>query len=139
VRRGGDEAAEQQRFENFRFFGAPHVAKGVEMVFGIKNDPQFERLIAIGFGEIMIELLRDTAVRLAPEHTARAMLESLKGRVLLSGVCERARVHFDGLVDAICRLWAHGRKDGVDQIDVNPLIVATNSVMAVDALVIVRS
>src|SRR5664279_1831872 len=53
---------------------------GVEIVLGVKNDRQFGPLLAAGLGGIMVELLRDTAVRLAPVNceTARAMLASLK-------------------------------------------------------------
>ena len=39
---------------------------GVEIVLGVKNDRQFGPLIAAGLGGIMVELLGDTAVRLAP-------------------------------------------------------------------------
>src|SRR5664279_5160282 len=46
-----------------------------------------QQMAAAGLGGIMVELLRDTAVRLAPVNceTARAMLASLKGHGLLTG------------------------------------------------------
>jgi acyl-CoA synthetase (NDP forming) len=116
---------------------------GVEMVLGIKNDPQFGPLIAVGLGGIMVELLRDTAVRLAPvsETTARAMVESLKGSAVLSAFRGRAGVDIGGLVGAICRLseLADDLNDVVDQIDVNPLIVSASGVMAADALIVLRA
>ncbi|MEA2910336.1 MAG: hypothetical protein QOJ15_2417, partial [Bradyrhizobium sp.] len=92
---------------------------GVEIVLGVKNDRQFGPLIAAGLGGIMVELLGDTAVRLAPvgEQTARAMLGSLKGHALLSGFRGKPGVDIDGLVDTICRLseLAHDLRDVVDQ------------------------
>jgi acyl-CoA synthetase (NDP forming) len=97
-------------------------------VLGVKNDRQFGPLVAAGLGGIMVELLGDTAVRLAPvtDHTARAMLDSLKGRALLTGFRGLPGVNTASLVDMICRLseLAHDLKDVVDQIDVNPVIVA---------------
>ena len=115
---------------------------GVEIVLGIKNDRQFGPLIAVGLGGIMVELLDDTAVRLAPvdERTARAMLASLRGHALLTGFRGKAGVDIDGLVDTICRLseLAHDLRDMIDQIDVNPVIVSGDGVMAVDALIIGR-
>jgi acetyltransferase len=115
---------------------------GVEIVLGVKNDRQFGPLIAVGLGGIMVELLDDTAVRLAPvdEGTARAMLASLRGRALLTGFRGKAGVDFDGLVDIICRLseLAHDLRDMIDQIDVNPVIVSGDAVMAADALIIGR-
>jgi acetate---CoA ligase (ADP-forming) len=118
------------------------VPSGVEIVLGVKNDHQFGPLIAAGLGGIMVELLGDTAVRLAPvsEQTARAMLESLKGHALLTGFRGKPGVDVDALVDTICRLseLAHDLRDIIDQIDVNPVIAGANGVMAADALIVCR-
>ena len=115
---------------------------GVEMVLGVKNDRQFGPLIAAGLGGIMVELIGDTAARLAPvdDRTARAMLASLKGYTLLKGFRGKAGVDIDRLIDTICRLseLAHDLRDVVDQIDVNPLIAGTSGVMAADALIVCR-
>jgi acetyltransferase len=115
---------------------------GVEIVLGVKNDRQFGPLVAAGLGGIMVELLGDAVVRLAPvnEQAARAMLTSLKGHALLSGFRGKPGVDIDGLVDAICRLseLAHDLRDVVDQIDVNPVIVSASGVMAADALIVCR-
>jgi acyl-CoA synthetase (NDP forming) len=115
---------------------------GVEMVLGVKNDRQFGPLIAAGLGGIMVELLDDTAVRLAPLGTeaARAMLASLKGHTLLTGFRGKPGVDIDALIDTICRLseLAHDLRDVVDQVDVNPVIVSAGGVMAADALIVCR-
>jgi acyl-CoA synthetase (NDP forming) len=115
---------------------------GVEIVLGVKNDRQFGPLIAAGLGGIMIELLGDTAVRLAPvnDQAARAMLASLKGHALLTGFRGGPGVDIDALVDTICRLseLAHDLSDIVDQIDVNPVIAGGSGVMAADALIVCR-
>ena len=118
------------------------VPPGVEIALGVKNDRQFGPLIAAGLGGIMVELLGDTAVRLAPVNgqTARAMLASLKGRALLTGFRGKPGVDIDGLVDTICRLseLAHDLRDIVDQIDINPVIAGAGGVMAADALIVCR-
>jgi acetate---CoA ligase (ADP-forming) len=118
------------------------VPPGVEMVLGVKNDRQFGPLIAAGLGGIMVDLLGDTAVRLAPvnDRTARAMLASLKGHALLTGFRGKPGVDIEGLVDTICRLseLAHDLRDIVDQIDVNPVIAGASGVMAADALIVCR-
>ena len=115
---------------------------GLEIVLGVKNDRQFGPLIAAGLGGIMVELLDDTAVRLAPVggETARAMLASLKGHALLTGFRGRPGVDIDALVDTICRLseLAHDLRDVIDQIDVNPVIVSAGGVIAADALILCR-
>jgi len=115
---------------------------GVEIVLGVKNDRQFGPLVAAGLGGIMVELLSDTAVRLAPvgDQTARAMLASLKGQALLTGFRGKPGVDVDGLVDTICRLseLAHDLSDVIDQIDINPVIAGAGGVMAADALIVCR-
>src|ERR1700712_5126571 len=79
-------------------------ASGVEIVLGVKNDRQFGPLIAAGIGGIIVELLGDTAGRLAPVKgpAAHAMLVSLKGHALLAGFRGKPAVDIDGLVDTIC-------------------------------------
>jgi acetate---CoA ligase (ADP-forming) len=118
------------------------VPAGLEIVLGIKNDRQFGPLIAAGLGGIMVELLGDTAVRLAPvnDEMARAMLASLKGHALLKGFRGKRGVDIDRLVDTICRLseLAHDLRDIVDQIDVNPVIAGASAVTAADALIVCR-
>jgi acetate---CoA ligase (ADP-forming) len=115
---------------------------GTEIVLGIKNDRQFGPLVAAGLGGIMVELLADTAVRLAPvrDQTAREMLASLKGHALLTGFRGEPGVDIDALVDTICRLseLAHDLRDVIDQIDVNPMIASTNGAIAADALIVCR-
>lgn len=115
---------------------------GVEIVLGVKNDRQFGPLIAAGLGGIMVELLDDTAVRLAPvdDQTARAMLASLKGHALLTGFRGKPGVDIAGLADMICRLseLSHDLRDLIDQIDVNPVIASAGGVMAADALIVCR-
>jgi acetate---CoA ligase (ADP-forming) len=118
------------------------VPPGVEIVLGVKNDLQFGPLVAAGLGGIMVELIADTAVRLAPigEPTARAMLASLKGNALLTGFRGKPGVDVDRLVDTICRLseLADDLRDVIDQIDVNPVIASTTGVVAADALIVCR-
>jgi len=115
---------------------------GAEIVLGVKNDRQFGPLVAAGLGGIMVELLGDTVVRLAPvnDETARAMLASLKGHGLLTGFRGKPGVDIDRLVDIVCRLseLAHDLRDIVDQIDVNPVIVSSSGAMAADALIVCR-
>jgi acyl-CoA synthetase (NDP forming) len=118
------------------------VPPGVEIVLGVKNDRQFGPLIAAGLGGIMVELLGDTAVRLASVSApiAREMLASLKGHALLAGFRGKPSVDVEALVDTICRLseLAHDLRDVIDQIDVNPVIASTTGVMATDALIVCR-
>jgi acyl-CoA synthetase (NDP forming) len=118
------------------------VPSGVEMVLGVKNDRQFGPMVAAGLGGIMVELLADTAVRLAPvdDQSARGMLATLKGHALLTGFRGGPGVDIDRLVDTICRLseLADDLQDVIDQIDVNPVIASSAGIVAADALIVCR-
>lgn len=118
------------------------VTAGVEIVIGVKRDQQFGPLIALGLGGIMVELLKDTAVRIAPvsAETAQTMVESLAGYRLLTGYRGAAAVDVGSLVDAVCRLseLANDLGDVIDEIDVNPVIVSASGAVAADALVVIR-
>jgi acetyltransferase len=118
------------------------VPPGIEIVLGVKNDRQFGPLVAAGIGGIMVELLGDTQVRLAPvdDQAARAMLASLRGHALLTGFRGKPGIDIGGLVDIICRLseLAHDLRDVIDQIDVNPVIASADGAIAADALIVCR-
>ncbi len=115
---------------------------GVEIVIGVKRDQQFGPLIAVGLGGVMVELLRDTAIRIAPVSmdVARTMIQSLKGYKLLAGYRGAQGVDVESLADAVCRLseLADDLRDVVEEIDVNPVIVTASGAVAADALIVVR-
>ena len=117
--------------------------RGIELVVGLKQDLQFGPLIAVGLGGVAVELLRDTAVRLAPvgHATAREMLQSLKTYPLLAGYRGAPGVDLDTLADLICRLSELGADLGelIEEIDVNPVIATPHAAVAADALVVLRA
>jgi len=120
----------------------PMVPSGVEIMIGARIDSQFGPLIVAGLGGIFVELLKDTALELAPvtPHEAQAMLQKLKGRALLDGFRGSEAANVDSLTDVIVRLseFADDQKDLISELDVNPLICAGNRVVAVDALIVKR-
>jgi acyl-CoA synthetase (NDP forming) len=117
----------------------PMVQAGIEIVVGARRDPLFGPTVLVGLGGILVELLRDTQVALAPVSHAEAlaMLSRLKGAKLLSGFRNLPAADLDmlaGIVQRISELAAdHG--DRIAEIDVNPLICAGTRQVAVDALI----
>lgn len=115
---------------------------GVEIAVGIKRDPQFGAMVAVGLGGVMVELLNDTAVGMAPvsEIAARSMIHSLRACKVLSGYRGKSGVDVESLIDSICRLseLAGDLKSLVKEIDVNPLIVSADGAVAADALIVIE-
>jgi hypothetical protein len=68
------------------------------------------------------------------------MVERLRLAELLAGHRGRPALAADALVDAVVAFsrLAHELGDVVEAVDVNPLVVGTDGVVAVDALVVPR-
>jgi acyl-CoA synthetase (NDP forming) len=113
---------------------------GVEVVAGVRIDPGFGPVIMVGSGGVLVELLRDSVVDLAPVNTGEAlrMLRKLKGAALLEGYRGRGAVNLHRLADIIVRLseFAADQCDNILEADVNPLICTGDASIAVDALIV---
>jgi acyl-CoA synthetase (NDP forming) len=120
----------------------PLVAKGIEIVVGGRTESQFGAQVVVGLGGVLIELMNDIVLELAPVTHSQAvgMLDRLKGRKALNGFRGMAPVDAAALADVIVRLseFAEDQQDLVGEFDVNPLICAGSSVVAVDALIVRR-
>ena len=118
----------------------PMVPSGIEMFAGVRIDPQFGPLIVAGFGGVWVELLRDSAVALAPIGAEEAvrMLRSLNGAARFDGFRGAPAANMHRIADVIVRLseFAADQHDHVLEVDVNPIICAGDEPLAVDALIV---
>jgi acyl-CoA synthetase (NDP forming) len=117
------------------------VGGGIEVMAGVRNDPQFGPLVVCGMGGVLVEVLRDTASALAPVSKAEAldMLRSLKGYKLLAGFRGAKPVALDALAEAIARIseLASDQRERLAELDVNPIVASADRVVAVDALAVI--
>jgi acetyl-CoA synthetase len=124
------------------FLVQPMLTGGVELVVGIKRDPQVGPVLLVGLGGVLVEILRDTVLALAPvgKAEARRMLERLKGFKLLQGYRGTPAANLDALCEAIARIseFATDFADDVEEIDVNPLLARPDGAVALDALIVLR-
>ena len=124
------------------FLVQPMLKGGVELVVGVKRDPQVGPVLLVGLGGVLVEIMRDTALALAPvgRSEARRMLERLRGYKLLQGYRGSPPVDLDAVCDAIARIseFAADFADQVEEIDVNPLLARPDGAVALDALIVLR-
>jgi acetyltransferase len=116
-------------------------ADGVELIVGAKQDPVFGAVMMVGAGGITAEVLEDRSLELPPlnERLARRMLDSLRIRPLLYGFRGRPAVNIDRLVEVLMRFsYLIAENPEIAELDVNPMLVTSESVTALDARVIVR-
>jgi acyl-CoA synthetase (NDP forming) len=118
----------------------PMLPSGVEIMVGARIDPLFGPLLVVGLGGIFVELLKDSAIALAPVARSEALnlLASLKGAAILRGFRGAEAVDTERLAEVICRISElvadlHG---SIAEIDVNPLICSGGRIVAVDALIV---
>jgi acyl-CoA synthetase (NDP forming) len=115
---------------------------GQETLVGAVNDPTFGPTVTFGLGGVFTELLRDVTHGFAPfdAATARGMIGEIKGSALLNGYRGRPALDVAALSDAIARvsLLIADHADRIGEIDVNPLFVMENGVVAADALIVLR-
>jgi acetyl-CoA synthetase len=120
----------------------PMVPQGVEVLIGARVDPLFGPLVVVGLGGVLVELLADRAVGLAPlpHAEARRMLDGLKGAAAFRGFRGAPAVDLDRLASIVVRVAAFvaDHADAILELDVNPLICAGERIVAVDALIVRR-
>ncbi|WP_424212405.1 acetate--CoA ligase family protein [Streptomyces sp. BI20] len=133
------------RYENVPLDGilvCQMVERGVEMVVGVSPDPLFGPTVTVGLGGVLVEVLRDAAVRVPPfgEDQARAMLTELRGHALLEGVRGAPPADVDALVEVVLRVQRMALElgDDLSELDINPLMVLPRGqgAVALDALAV---
>ena len=136
----------QAEYPNAKIEGflVQEMVDGVELLIGVREDPQYGPFMIAGLGGVMVEVLRDVSIRLLPidEDTAREMLRSLRGAALLQSFRGRPPRDIDAAVRAmvgLSRVFLDHRAAFSD-IEVNPMIVLAEGqgVRAVDVRTVAR-
>jgi acetate---CoA ligase (ADP-forming) len=115
---------------------------GVELTIGVVVDAQFGPLVLVGAGGVLVGLLRDRAVALAPidEAWAARLLDRLQVRPVLDGFRGGPQADVGAVARAVATVsvLAADLADHLTAVDVNPLIAGPDGCVAVDALVVPR-
>lgn len=125
-----------------RFAGVavqPMAKADVELIAGVVRDRRFGPMVIAGLGGIFVEVLKDTALRLAPvdRREALAMIGELRGGAILDGVRGNPAVNRKAFADLIVKLSelaaAHPE---IAEIDLNPVAAYADGVKALDARIL---
>lgn len=99
---------------------------GLEVILGMKRDPQFGPMLMFGLGGIFVEMMEDIAFHLAPitKDEAILMLKSTRSYELLHGKRGIKEVDIDALAISLQRISQLATDfPEIKEIDINPLIV----------------
>ena len=108
---------------------------GTETIVGVSRDPQFGPLVMFGLGGIFVEVMEDTAFRVAPvsERTAGEMLDEIKSAPLLAGARGREPADRQALVETIGRISQLVVDfPAITELDINPVVAGPDGALAVD-------
>jgi acetyl coenzyme A synthetase (ADP forming)-like protein len=108
---------------------------GTETIVGVTRDPQFGPLVMVGLGGIFVEVMEDTAFRVAPvpEPEIRGMFEELDSMPLLYGARGREPADVDALVETVARVSQLVTDfPAIAELDINPVVALPDGVAAVD-------
>ena len=112
--------------------------EGTELIVGAVGDPAFGPLVACGAGGVVVELLGDVQVRLAPlgPREAEGMLRELKIFPLLDGYRGREPADIGSVQDLVMRVGAlAAAHPAIAELDLNPVIASPDGALVVDARV----
>lgn len=143
-----DEAAVRGAFEDFRSIATALGARdegavvtamaepGHEVVVGVVRDLQFGHAVMFGLGGVFIEVLRDVSFRVVPltERDAGEMIGEIRGAKILAGLRGKRPADLESvrrLLVQVSRLVE--RHPGIEEMDLNPVIVHAQGLVAVDA------
>jgi acetate---CoA ligase (ADP-forming) len=117
------------------------VRDGVELIVGCRRDPRFGPVLMVGSGGLFAEILRDSATGLAPadEGQVASLIATLRVFPLLRGARGRSPLDARSAASIASRLShfaaAHAE---IAAVEVNPLLVLPDGVVALDARVILE-
>ncbi|MBX9777381.1 MAG: acetate--CoA ligase family protein [Xanthobacteraceae bacterium] len=115
----------------------PMIAGIGEALVGYRVDPDAGPLVVVAAGGILTEIYRDRSLRLAPVDLAIAkeMIGEVRAFKALAGFRGRPKGDLEALAAAIVSLSRLAEEPSVTEAEINPLIVRSDGVVAVDALV----
>jgi acetyltransferase len=120
-------------------FQVQEMARGKELLLGLKRDPEYGHIILCGFGGIYTEVFRDVSREIVPIDRSRAekMVRSLKMYPILEGVRGEAGIDPDRLMEILERLsFLAVTIPDLEELDINPLMAGEKFMAAADARIL---
>ncbi|MFL6016905.1 MAG: acetate--CoA ligase family protein, partial [Gaiellaceae bacterium] len=112
------------------------LARGVELLAGVVQDPVFGPLVAFGPGGVQAELIGDAGFRTAPltDADAEELIRAGKAGRLVAGFRGAPAADETALQQLVLRLSLLGEElPEVAELDLNPVLAAPDGCVAVDA------
>jgi acetyltransferase len=113
----------------------------VTLILGFSIDPQFGPVLMFGTGGKFVEVFKDTVIGLPPLNAtlARRLMERTRIYEALKGVRGEKSVDLPALEQLLVR-FSHvvAEQRWISEIDINPLLVSPDRMLALDARVVLH-
>lgn len=108
---------------------------GIEAIIGAKYDEQFGHVIMFGSGGSYTEIINDISFRLIPikKHDAIDMIKETN----IYKIFEKNSINIDKIADILMIVSIMSKKENIKELDINPLFVSKERIVAVDVRIIV--
>jgi acyl-CoA synthetase (NDP forming) len=113
--------------------------EGLELIVGGVHDPDFGPTVMFGLGGIFTEVLKDVRFRVVPlkRIDALEMIREIKGYSVLQGVRGQPPRDLEALADLLISVSnILNENPDIKELDLNPIRIYENGLMALDARVI---
>lgn len=121
---------------------APMMPRGVEVVIGVTQDPQFGPVIMFGVGGVMVEVLKDVVFHVLPigRVSSTSMVNEVRSHAILEGIRGNPPSDKEAIVDLIMQVsgFVEAYPDIIDEMDLNPIIVYERGLTIVDARIMLK-
>ena len=119
------------------------INEGIELSLGIINDIDFGPAVLVSAGGTLIELIDDKVVFPSPisSKEVRKKINKLKISKLFNGYRGSEKININMLCQLISNFsqLAWDFKDLIEEVDINPLIVNSRGIYALDCLIILKN
>ena len=118
-----------------------NLSDAYELIFGSSIDPQFGPVILFGMGGTLVEVFKDRALGLPPLNTtlARRMMERTTIFEALKGIRGRPPVDIAALEQLLVNFsQLVAEQHWIKELDINPLLASHESLLALDARVMIH-
>ena len=117
----------------------PMAPAGIELIVGTMRDARFGAMVIVGLGGVLVEVMKNSALRLAPigGREALSMLEDLRGAQILRGVRGQPGADLDAIVALLESVagFAAAHPE-IAELDLNPVVAYPGGLTILDARIV---
>lgn len=120
----------------------PMAKPGVELLAGTYRDDRFGAMVMVGLGGVLVEVMKDTALALAPigGREAASMLARLRGAQIFRGVRGQPGADIDAIVSLLETVSGiAATHPEISEMDLNPVVAYEDGLAILDARIVLAA